>query len=71
MAAAMSCAACGPPVPANVLLLHPGLFQIAIPLCSFRPKSGEIVVPIDSPEAGEVLDNYTLAPGYILPRRMP
>jgi len=36
----------------------------------YSPKAGETVVPIDSPEAEVVLDEYTLAPGYILPRRL-
>ncbi len=67
----MLCASCGPPVPASVLVLHPGLFRIAIPMCGYySPKAGETVVPIDSPEAEVVLDEYTLAPGYILPRRL-
>jgi len=47
--------------------------MIAIPLCSYRQVEGQDpveVVPLNTPEADEVLNTYTLAPGYIVPRPM-
>ncbi len=73
MAEPMLCASCGPPVPANVLVLHSGLFLIAIPMCSYRQVAGQDpvqVVPLYTPEADDVLATHTLAPGLVVPRRM-
>lgn len=72
MADAMLCAECGIPVPATVLIVHPHLYQMAIPACGLH---GELlgdadldVVPLDSPDGAEVLRTHTVLSGFYVPR---
>lgn len=70
----LSCASCGPQVPAGLLVLHPDLDRVAVPLCRFRGLHGatdadrDDVVQLDTPEAAVVLETYAVATGYVVSR---
>jgi hypothetical protein len=68
MGEALLCAECGPPVPATVLVIIPGLYQMVAPSCG---RHGELVpgaildvIEVDSPEAAD----YTVLRGWYVSR---
>lgn len=68
MARALDCAEC--PAPAAVLVAHPHLYRMAVPLCGLHGalSAGTDVVPLDSPEGREMLESYTVLRGFVVPR---
>jgi hypothetical protein len=73
MAELLHCAQCGPPVLAQVLVIHPHLFRMVIPACALcGVLAGDAVplnvVPLDSPEGRDVLETHTLLRGFVIPR---
>jgi hypothetical protein len=59
-------------VPANVLVLHPGLERIAVPLCRYRGLHGAAdaspvdVVLLGTPGADAALLEHAVASGFVV-----
>ena len=69
----LTCASCGPEIPARILVLHPGLEQIAVPLCGLgghgaNDADRDDVVQLGTPEADEALQRHAVASGYVVTR---
>jgi hypothetical protein len=66
---ALACADCDQP--ATILVVHPHLFAMAVPLCALHyVLDAPHLDPIDlsSPEGADVLSTHTVLRGWLVPR---